>query len=98
MMEVLLMPGPRTHREVVLTADMRAALERLTRRPSVAAGLVRRARIVLLAADGVPLRRIAEQVGVDRHGVRTWVDRVRQAGRDGVRDHPRPGRPRVCSP
>jgi DNA-directed RNA polymerase specialized sigma24 family protein len=92
------MPGPRSPRVVELSAEMRAALERVTRRSTVAAGQARRARIVLLAADGIPLRQIAQQLGVDRHGVRTWVDRFRREGLDGLRDRPRPGRPRAFSP
>jgi len=96
--EVLPMAGPQSQRVVELTAEMRMALERVTRRSTVAAGLARRARVVLLAADGMPLRQIAQQVGMDRHGVRTWVDRFRSEGMDGLRDRPRPGRPRVFSP
>ena len=92
------MPGPRSPRVVELSAELRAALERLTRRSTVAAGVARRARIVLLAADGMPLRQIARRLGVDRDVVRTWVDRFRGEGLDGLRDRPRPGRPRVFSP
>ncbi len=92
------MPGPRSPRVVELTTALRMALERVTRRPTASAGLARRARIVLLAADGMPLRQIAQRLGMDRHGVRTWVDRFRSEGVDGLRDRPRPGRPRVFSP
>jgi hypothetical protein len=92
------MPGPRSPRVVDLTEDGRAALARLTRSPSVAAGLAQRARIVLLAADGVPLEQIARQIGVDRNVVRRWVDRYQAAGVDGLRDRPRPGRPRAFPP
>ena len=63
----------------------------------MAVGLVRRARIVLLAA-GVPLDRIAREVGVDRNVVRTWVDRYRAGGLAALQDRPRPGRPRTFSP
>jgi transposase len=83
---------------IELTAEVRAHLHRLTRRSSVAAGLARRARIVLLAADGLAVRQIAPQVGVDRNVVRTWLDRFRQQGVDGLTDRPRPGRPRVFPP
>ncbi len=92
------MPGPRSPRVVELTEDGRAALVRLMRSPSVAAGLAQRARIVLLAADGVPLEQIARQVAVDRNVVRRWVARYRAAGVDGLRDRPRPGRPRAFPP
>ena len=92
------MPGLRSPRVVDLTEEGRAVLVRLTRRPSVAAGLARRARIVLLAADGLPLRRIARQVGMDHKGVRTWLDRFRAEGLDGLADRPRSGRPRAFPP
>ena len=87
------MPGPRTARVIELTATDRAELERLLRSQTVAAGLARRARIVLLAADGVPLGRIATLVGVDRNTVRSRLDRFRQTGLASLPDRPRPGRP-----
>jgi hypothetical protein len=92
------MSGPRSGRVVELTGEMRAALEALMRRTTVAVGLARRARIVLLAAEGVPLDRIGRQVGVDRNVVRLWVDRYRVGGLDALQDRPRPGRPRTFSP
>lgn len=92
------MPGLRSPRVVELTAEGRAALLRLTHCPSVAAGRVRRARVVLLAADGLPLRQIARQVGMDHKGVRLWLDRFRAGGLDGLADHPRSGRPRAFPP
>jgi len=52
----------------------------------------------VLAAEGVPLDRIARQVGVDRNVVRTWVDRYRVGGLDALQDRPRPGRPRTFPP
>lgn len=92
------MPGLRSPRLVELTAEVRAALVRRTRSPSLAAGLARRAQIVLLAADGLPVRQIATRLGVDRNVVRTWLDRFRAQGVDGLADRPRPGRPRAFSP
>ena len=92
------MAGPRSGRVVELTGEARAALETLTRRTTVAAGVARRARIVLLAADGVPLDRIARRLGVDRNVVRTWVDRYRAGGLAALEDRPRSGRPRTFPP
>jgi hypothetical protein len=69
------MPGPRSHRVIELDATGRAALEGVVRRTPAAAGLVRRARIVLLVAEGEPLDRIARQLGVRPNVVRTWADR-----------------------
>jgi DNA-directed RNA polymerase specialized sigma24 family protein len=89
------MSGPRSRRQVEVNEQDRAALEALTRRTTVAVGLVRRARIVLRAAEGVPLDRIARELGVQRNVVRTWVDRYGEAG---LQDRPRSGRPRTFSP
>jgi transposase len=78
---------------VELNVATRAELLRLTRRSTVAAGLARRARIVLLAADGVPVSRIAQELRSDRKTVRTWLDPFLAHGLAGLRDRPRPGRP-----
>jgi transposase-like protein len=92
------MSGPRSLRVVELSDQERATLAALTRRTTVAVGLVRRARMVLLAADGMPLDRIAREVGADRTIVRTWVDRYRAGGLAALQDRPRPGRPRTFPP
>jgi transposase len=92
------MSGPRSVRLLELNDAERVALEVLTRRTTAAAGLVRRARIVLLAAGGVPLDRIARELGVQRNVVRTWVDRYREGGLAGLQDRPRSGRPRTFPP
>ena len=92
------MPGPRSPREIVLTPETQATLVHLTRSPSVPAGVARRARIVLLAAEGVRLRHIGPRLGVDRNVVRDWLDRFRAHGLAGLQDRPRPGRRPVFSP
>lgn len=92
------MSGPRSLRVVELGGQERATLEALARRTTAAAGLVRRARIILLAADGLPLDRIAREVGADRTIVRTWIDRYRAGGLAALQDRPRSGRPRTFSP
>jgi transposase len=92
------MSGPRSRRLIEVNEKDRAALEALTRRTTVAAGVVRRARIVLRAAEGVPLDRIARELGVQRNVVRTWVDRYRAGGLAGLQDRPRSGRPRTFPP
>jgi Winged helix-turn helix len=92
------MPGPRSPRVIELPADLRATLGQVSRSSTATAGRVRRARIVLLAAEGVPLRQIAARVGVDRKVVRKWLDRFRQRGLAGLDELPRPGRPRSFSP
>ncbi|MGH4012854.1 MAG: helix-turn-helix domain-containing protein [Pseudonocardiaceae bacterium] len=71
----------------------RPRLEALTRSTSVRAGLAQRARIVLLAADGVPNTEIARRTGSTRPTVLAWRNRYLAEGIDGLRDKPRSGRP-----
>jgi hypothetical protein len=96
--EVAVMPGPRSPRSIVLTEPVRADLLHLVRSTTTTAGLARRARIVLLAADGIAIRHIGPTVGVSRTVVRDWLDRFRAHGIAGLHDLPRPGRPRRFSP
>lgn len=91
-------PGPTSPRRPLLSAAERQELDHLQRSPAAPAGLVRRARIVLLAADGMPLRTIAPTVGVERRTVRDWLDRFAVQRLAGLRDRPRPGRPRRFPP
>ncbi|HET9476240.1 MAG TPA: helix-turn-helix domain-containing protein [Dehalococcoidia bacterium] len=91
-------PGPRSPRRPHLSGVERQELEHLQRSPTAPAGLARRARIVRLAADGMPLRTIAPIVGVERRTVRAWLDRFAAQRVAGLRDRPRPGRPRRFPP
>jgi transposase len=63
------------------------------RSPGVKAGLARRARIVLLAGEGVPNTDIAARVGVSRPTVNLWRDRYATGGISALVDEPRSGRP-----
>ena len=67
----------------------------MTRSTTLAAGLVTRARVVLLAADGVANYEIAERVGVSRPTVNLWRSRYTASGIAGLADAPRPGRART---
>jgi transposase len=73
----------------------RELLESWTRSSSIRAGLAQRARIVLLAADGVSNTEIAERVGVSRPTVIGWRDRYATSGSRGLVDEQRSGRPRT---
>ncbi|GEO96895.1 hypothetical protein KTU01_30180 [Kocuria turfanensis] len=68
--------------------------QRLVRSTSVRAGLAQRARLVLLAADGVSNTEIAENVGATRTTVIAWRARDDAAGIEGLADHDRSGKPR----
>ena len=80
---------------LVLREGDREELTRWTRSSTVRAGLAKRARIVLLAADGVANTAIAEQVEVSRPTVIAWRSRYQAKGVDGLRDEDRSGRPRT---
>jgi transposase len=67
------------------------------RSTTVKAGLAQRARIVLLAADGVANTEIAARVGVSRQTVIDWRARYARSGIAGLHDAARPGRPRTVS-
>jgi transposase len=58
------------------------------------AGLAQRARIVLLASDGVSNTEIATRVGTSRPTVIEWRARYERSGLAGLGDQPRSGRPR----
>ncbi len=58
------------------------------------AGLAQRARIVLLAADGVSNVEIARLVGVSLPTVSLWRQRYAVGGLAALADQPRSGRPR----
>ena len=68
-------------------------LVRLTRSSSVRAGLAQRARIVLLASEGIKNAEIAARVGVTRPTVNLWRSRYAEAGLAGLADMDRSGRP-----
>jgi transposase len=72
----------------------RERLASLTRSSAVRAGLAQRARIVLLAAEGLSNTAIAERVGVSRPTVIGWRSRYERRGMAGLGDAPRSGRPR----
>jgi transposase len=73
----------------------RRRLGDLARLPSVPSGLAKRARIVLLAADGVPNAQIARTVGVSRPTVIGWRERYAAGGIRALEDEARSGRPAV---
>jgi transposase/transposase-like protein len=78
--------------------DDRATLKSWTRSTGIKAGLAQRARIVLLAGDGVPNAEIALRLGVSRPTVRQWRLRYQAGGLGGLEDEARSGRPARIDP
>src|SRR3954447_262006 len=71
----------------------RHALQRRAGDKGARARVVERAGIVLLAAEGVPGKRIATIVGCAEGTVVTWRGRYAERGLAGLEDLPRPGKP-----
>ena len=79
---------------VLLVAESdRAVMESWLRCPSMPAGLVKRARIVLLAADGMGTGDIVERTGSTKPTVIAWRNRYLAEGLGGLDDRDKSGRP-----
>ena len=75
---------------IELTAEQKTELTRLARSKRTSVRLAQRAQIVLLAAQGLQNKDIAEQLGVGRVQVARWRQRFLEAGLQGIeRDLPR---------
>jgi len=80
---------------IQLTDDVRATLESWSRGRSTPARLVARAKIVLLAAQGMENKTIAERVKTTKPTVGHWRSQFAKLGIAGIeKDAARPGRPR----
>ncbi len=78
-------------REVRLGPDDRSVLELRVRSPTTEQRYVLRARIVLLAAEGLSTRSIAARLGTMPRTVSLWRIRFAEHGLDGLQDKARPG-------
>jgi len=79
-------------REVRLKPKVRKVLEARCRAPSTPQRDVKRARIVLLAAEGRSTRSIAKEVGVRPRIVSNWRRRFAEHGLGGLKERPRAGK------
>jgi len=80
-----------------LTAEERRELSGFAASRSLAHALVSRARLVLLAAEGVPNKEIAERLTWSKPTVGKWRQRFVEHRLQGIYDELRPGRPRSVS-
>jgi hypothetical protein len=71
-----------------LSAEERHILEHWQRSTTIAAGLVRRGKIILLLAAGHSHSHVAQAVGVQRTVVRKWARRFLAQRLDGLADAP----------
>jgi hypothetical protein len=81
--------GRKTSLSVQLTPAQRQTLLAWQRETSIPAGLARRARMLLLLAEGMTITNIAITVGISRRFVYKWVQRFLEEGLEGLHDKPR---------
>jgi transposase len=79
---------------VRLDYDELIELERRANAHTSTQRAARRAKVILLCAQGMALRQIAEHVGMDQHQVGLWRKRFLADRLDGLQDQARSGRPR----
>jgi transposase len=77
-----------------LPPQERDRLQQIVRTTTLSAGLVRRARVLLLLAEGVSLRQIQAQTGMSPRRIQHWKKSWHKKGLDGLLDAPRAGRPK----
>jgi hypothetical protein len=80
--------GRKSSLRIVLSPDERQTLERWQRSTTIAAGLARRGKILLLLAAGSSQSDVAQMVGVQRTVVRKWAKRFLTQRLDGLADAP----------
>ena len=82
---------------LILTDDERAHLERLGRRQTTAQALAKRAKAVLMCAQGHDNTVVAQAVGLSAARVGHWRRRFIEQRMNGLTDAPRSGAPRTIS-
>ena len=87
--------GRKTSLSVQLTPVERHTLLAWQWSTTIRMGLLRRARIILLVAEGMPISDVAATVGISRRFVYKWVQRFLEQGLEGLTDKPGRGSRRV---
>jgi putative transposase len=85
----------RSKAELILTSEQQEQLNAMAASRSLAAGLVRRARIILMSAEGQNNLTIATRLQLSQATVGQWRRRFLEQGITGLHDELRPGRPRT---
>ena len=88
--------GRTTSLTIRLTPAQQQTLLAWQRAPTAPVGLVRRARMILLRAEGVRITDIAATVGLSRRHIYKWIQRFLQDRLAGLAE--RPGRRRRRAP
>ena len=87
----------RPKQAIVLQEEEHLQLKSMAQSRSLPHSWVMRAKLVLLAAEGVPNKRIAEKLDLSPQSVCKWRRRYLENGPAGLHDELRPGRPRSIS-
>jgi len=80
--------GRKTSFTIRLTPAARLTLLTWQRSTTIPAGLARRARLLLLLADGMTITEAAATVGLSRRHTYKWIQRFVQEGLEGLADKP----------
>ena len=83
---------------LTITESQRADLQGWVRSTTLPAGLARRARLILLLADGHSYKAAADKVGLTVRNARKWAVRFAAHGPDGLSDLRGRGRRPVFPP
>ena len=96
--EVALSMPRKSPYSIVLSAAEEQELRRRAAKYTLPYFEVVRARMILLAAEGLPNDRIAARLDARREVVSMWRKRFFEGRLAGLEEHPRPGRPRAFPP
>ncbi len=91
------MRGRTSSIKISLTREQRETLGGLLRRQKTPVGLAKRARAILLLAQGERFSQAAERVGLGERHLRKWARRFIEQGVENLQERPRPGRVAVFS-
>ena len=80
-----------------LTGDEETKLAELMRSRSIPAGIMTRAKIVMLCGQGRSTPQIASELGLSVQTACKWRDRFKQGGMASLRDEVRSGKPRTIN-
>lgn len=91
------MTGGRPLQPIDLSQEVKTQLTSIARSRSLPHGLVRRAQIIIMAAEGLNNKTIAQKMDLSTAVVGMWRKRFIQQGLMGLYDEPKPGGPRSIS-
>lgn len=84
----------RSDARIELSLQQRTELAKVARSRRTPQAVAMRARVILMTADGVSPGEIGDRLKISQPTVRKWRARYAEDGMAGLRNEPRPGRPR----